>query len=72
MNRFATKLIALILALPFLLVSFSPLATVSAESAGEQAFLPSLTDFAKSVENYNSTQITGVYVNNLLALTVVQ
>ena len=72
MNRFATKSIALILALAFMLVMFSPVATVSAEGAGDQEFLPSLADFSKSVENANSNLIAGIYVNNLMALPVVQ
>jgi hypothetical protein len=72
MKTLTFKTFVIIIAAAFLLTAFSPVSTAHADTLSDQVFLPTLIDFSASVNNSNANQITGVYVQNLMALPVVQ
>jgi len=50
-----------------------PAAPVLAESSGNQSSLfPTLAEFSSAVENSNPNQVTGIYVQNVMAIPVLQ
>jgi hypothetical protein len=74
MIKFSLKTLSLSFAIVFALMAIFPGGIVRAETTGEQVFLPALADFAASLANPNASpsQVTGVYVEGVMALPVVQ
>jgi len=66
--RPATILIAILL----LQMVFAPVSLVLADTQSNQTQLLSLNSFVSSVQNSNPSQITGIYVQNVMAFPVVQ
>jgi hypothetical protein len=66
--RPATILIAILL----LQMVFAPVSLVLADTQSNQTQLLSLNSFVESVQNSNPSQITGIYVQNVMAFPVVQ
>ena len=66
-TRFFLSLSLLLLALTSLFLN-----PISALALGDSAVLPTLTDFSNSVKNGQKDVLSGVYVDNVLAMPVVQ
>ncbi len=72
MNRPTLKLPSIIITITILLLAIFPASPVYAESLENQSYLPPLANFSATVDNSNPNQVTGIYVQDLLAFPVLQ
>jgi len=70
-NTWKVKLLSVFVALVFVF-GIMPIAPVQAANIVESDKIPSLTEFISTIKKSDSYTLTGVYVNNILALRVVQ
>jgi hypothetical protein len=73
MSRLKPKFSSIIFVLTILLLTVFHVNPVYAESLGNQSsHLPTLAEFSTTMENSNANQVTGVYVQDLMAVPVLQ
>ena len=72
MKKLALRPITILIVIVLLQLVFAPVSLALADTQSNQTQLLSLNSFAASVQNSNSHQITGIYVQDVMAFPIVQ
>ncbi len=72
MKKLMLRPVTILIVVVLLQMAFAPVSLAQADTQSNQTQLLSLNSFAASVQNSNPYQITGIYVQDVMALPIIQ